>query len=65
MSKSYESITTNNMRKAHEATEVAKLAVQLCQCSHAVNPEDFVQEALDLIILAGNLIEEEERKRKL
>lgn len=52
-------------RKAHEATELAKLAVDLCSLSGSVGatPKDFLKEAFDLIITAGNLIEREERKK--
>ena len=49
------------VRKAHEATELAKLAVDLCRlrAGHS-SPEEHLGEALDLIIAAGNLIEKKE-----
>jgi hypothetical protein len=52
-------------RKAHEATELAKLAVDLCELSGhpGVKPQDFLKDALDLIVAAGELIEREEQKK--
>ena len=57
--------STRQTIKAHEATELAKLAVELCRLNAGGKPKDFLGEALALILAAGQLIEQKENERYL
>jgi hypothetical protein len=63
--KDWNDVEKSNKRIAHEATELAKLAVDLCELSGhpGVKPQDFLKDALDLILAAGELIQREEQKK--
>jgi hypothetical protein len=53
--------------RAHEAVELANLAVQICRIHHTfgkdntpAEPEAYLEEALDLILAAGRAIDRKE-----
>ena len=51
-------VTKRGMRQTHEATEVAKLAVELCRLNGSTDPKEYLADAVGLISSARQLIEE-------
>ena len=51
-----------NARRAHEAIELAKLAVLIARhkAQVAIDPEHCLEEAFDLVMAAGRLIDRKE-----
>jgi hypothetical protein len=45
-------------QKAHESIELAKLATQLCNLNGGRHPQNYLEEALDLVHKANELIKE-------